>query len=56
MMSLRDYFAASAMQGLLASTNNTDRLEGLIGFRKISSAAYCCAEAMLQERNKYDQS
>lgn len=51
-MTLRDYFAAKAMQGLIASTNNTDRIEGLIGFKRISAAAYCCADAMLKEREK----
>ena len=48
---LRDYFAAKAMQGLVASCNNQDRLEGILGFRKISEAAYAAADAMLKARN-----
>ena len=50
-MTLRDYFAAKAMQGLVASCNNQDRLEGILGFRKISEAAYAAADAMLKARN-----
>ena len=50
-MTLRDYFAAKAMQGLVASCNNQDRLEGILGFRKISEAAYVAADSMLKARN-----
>ena len=45
-MTLRDYFAAKAMQGLLADSN-------VIGSTKnVSTAAYKMADAMLAERNK----
>ena len=43
-MSLRDYFAAKAMQGLVAN-NNTNPFE-------ISKAAYVVADAMLEARQK----
>lgn len=48
-MTLRDYFAAKAMQGLLAS--RTDRATH---WSKIDDADYCykLADAMLAERNK----
>ena len=41
-MSLRDYFAAEAMQGLIAN-NSTDAQE-------IAQAAYIVADAMLKRR------
>ena len=41
-MTLRDYFAAKAMQGLVAN-NNTNPFE-------ISKAAYVVADAMLKAR------
>lgn len=44
-MSLKDYFAAAAMQGMLASDNESSEA-------KIASAAYYMAEAMLAEREK----
>ena len=44
-MSLRDYFAAKALQGLLAST-----VEG--GYEVFAEAAYKVADAMIKERNK----
>ena len=46
-MTLRDYFAAKAMQGYLANTND--------GFDTIEEAANFCykwADAMLAERDK----
>lgn len=42
-MTLRDYFAAKTMQGLVAN-NNTNPFE-------ISEAAYVVADAMLKARN-----
>jgi hypothetical protein len=51
-MTLRDYFAAKAMQALLSSTNNVDRIEGYVGFKKISTAAYHCADEMLKTREQ----
>lgn len=51
-MSLRDYFAAKAMQGLLA--DHVARIEGLnltpVGL--IASYSYAIADAMLAERAK----
>lgn len=45
---LRDYFAAMAMQGLLASGADDS---GDIGFDDISADAYGLADAMLAERS-----
>ncbi len=47
-MSLRDYFAAAALQGLLASSKD------IIGMSEANyaTAAYLQADAMLAERNK----
>jgi hypothetical protein len=42
-LTLRDYFAAKAMQGLVAN-NNTNPFE-------ISKAAYVVADAMMEARN-----
>ena len=50
LLALRDDFAAKAMHGLVASCNNQDRLEGILGFRKISEAAYVAADSMLLAR------
>jgi len=44
-MTMRDYFAAKAMQGLLASTKTNDALV-------IAKDAYILADAMQAERNK----
>jgi hypothetical protein len=43
-LTMRDYFAAKVMQGLVAN-NNTNPFE-------ISKAAYVVADAMLQAREK----
>ena len=45
-MSLRDYFAAKAMQALCAGLKSGDKVEHLPTF------AYLMADAMLKERNK----
>ena len=45
-MSLRDYFAAKAMQGLIAYEGDSERFQG------IAREAYAQADAMLEERNK----
>lgn len=45
-MTLRDYFAAKAMQGLLADSNVTGDVES------VSIASYKMANAMITERNK----
>jgi hypothetical protein len=42
-MTLRDYFAAKAMQGLLANNN--------IGAQQLAQAAYVVADAMLEVRD-----
>jgi hypothetical protein len=44
-MTLRDYFAAKAMQGLLA--NDSDPL-----FERVAEWAYDIADEMMKERNK----
>lgn len=43
-MSLRDYFAAKALQGLLASLDSEDTVQG------VAQAAYSMADAMLKAR------
>lgn len=43
-MSLRDYFAAKAMQGLLAARGHYEN------YREIASDAYLLADAMLKAR------
>lgn len=50
-MSLRDYFAAAALQGIIASpaffgSQFQGNIEGAAGF------AYACADLMLKERAK----
>ena len=47
-MSLRDYFAAKAMQALIASPN-TDHS---VVFSSVADVAYRVADAMLAEREK----
>ena len=47
-MSLRDYFAASALQGLMAN----NRLEAKGAEKNIPEICYGFADAMLAERNK----
>lgn len=47
-MTLRDFFAANAMQGLLVSWGGYD-----VGdFREIAEDAYSAADAMISEREK----
>jgi hypothetical protein len=46
-MTLRDYFAAKAMQGLLSARNPV-----ITNIGGIAEAAYEMADAMLAERNK----
>ena len=49
-MSLRDYFAVKAMQGLLSYTHAADRFRGDLKCAAIE--AYEIADAMLTERKK----
>ena len=49
-MTLRDYFAAAALQGMLASPPVVDRFE--VSKARWSSIAYEWADAMLAERSK----
>lgn len=53
-MTLRDYFAAKALQGLLSASNDT--LNGLMAATKgsgsISKLAYYMADAMLKAREE----
>lgn len=46
-MTLRDYFAANAMQGLLAFWGSHD-----VEFREIAEDAYSAADAMIAAREK----
>lgn len=53
-MTLRDYFAAKAMQGLLsANPETTSKLIVVTkGSGSVSELAYVIADAMLKQRNK----
>ena len=53
-MTLRDYFAAKAMQGLLAANwcESYRELESSIGWNMVAADAYRMADAMLAERSK----
>ena len=53
-MTLRDYFAAKAMQGLLAANwcASFRELESSIGSNMVAADAYRMADAMLEERIK----
>lgn len=44
-MSLRDYFAAKAMQGFLSNNN-----ERIYGEKALARNSYACADAMLEAR------
>ena len=47
-MTLRDYFAAKALQGLLASYGQHD----LNSYKELANDAYFAADAMIAERGK----
>jgi hypothetical protein len=53
-MTLRDYFAAKALQGLLAANwcESYRELESSIGWNMVAADAYRMADAMLAERGK----
>jgi hypothetical protein len=51
-MTLRDYFAAKAMQAMIAKSNGQDKTGGKAGVPLISEYAYEFADAMLAERAK----
>jgi hypothetical protein len=48
-MTLRDYFAAKAMQSLISEGNLRG---GINEYTVISRHAYCCADEMLKERGE----
>lgn len=50
-MSLRDYFAAKAMQGFCVSTVEDSPVGGW-DFKYLAEHAYRCADAMIVEREK----
>jgi hypothetical protein len=50
-MSLRDYFAAAALTGLLADSRGAS-VSGEALAVKLGEAAYLAADAMLKERSK----
>lgn len=50
-MTLRDYFAAAALQGLIACQDSDDRAQQWLENFAVSSA-YALADAMLKERDK----
>lgn len=50
-MTLRDYLAAKALQGILTATSNNDSSDNLDVYPKaVAHAAYLIADAMLKER------
>ena len=54
-MTLRDYFAAKAMQAFISKTDNDyykDVTNEIRGGKMVSMAAYVIADAMLEEREK----
>ncbi len=52
-MSLRDYFAAAALQGMIASSPVVDRTDSkAINKPRWAKQAYSFADAMLAERDK----
>ena len=50
-VTLRDYFAAKAMQGFVGSS----RLAADVTDPKLAEAAYLIADAMMRERTRQDQ-
>ena len=50
-MSLRDYFAAAALQGWLASWPESG-VHNIESTKKLASSCYAIADAMLKERSK----
>ena len=56
-MTLRDYFAAKAMQGMLADpdTARTVRVSRRKLDEAVSELSYMFADAMIKERNKNDK-
>lgn len=51
-MSLRDYFAAKAMQGQLCAQDGGESFGIWEDFSKLAAEAYAIADAMLSERAK----
>jgi hypothetical protein len=51
-LSLRDYFAAKAMQGLIAAPGNITEIDLDAWSRTVAPFAYLAADAMLAERAK----
>ena len=51
-MSLRDYFAAKAMQAIISKGNGSDATGGEKGVPLIAKYSYEYADAMLRERDK----
>ena len=47
-MTLRDYFAAKAMQSLITNANSIE----FSSRENLATAAYLCADALLTERDK----
>jgi hypothetical protein len=53
-MTLRDYFAAKALQGLLSNKDLMDQIpcDTEVPWGKIAEVTYLCADAMLEARDK----
>jgi hypothetical protein len=51
-MTLRDYFAAKAMQGIIQSNDTPVLEDGTANFEQVALVAYAFADFMLTERAK----
>lgn len=50
-MTLRDYFAAKAMQGLMSDTSSLEGELGKVFYVEIAKASYLIADAMIKQRD-----
>ena len=53
-MTLRDYFAAKAMQAILYTSMRAAGSDGSVSFDLVAAAAYRMADAMLKARRQHD--
>jgi len=58
-MSLRDYFAAAALQGIISNQQLLVNLDGMVpqkGTRHVAAYfAYACADAMIEARERKEE-
>ncbi len=53
-MTLRDYFAAKAMQAILHTSMRAAGSDGSVSFDLVAAAAYRMADAMLRQGRQHD--